>query len=179
MFTFKSGNVASFLGEKEDDSLDGLRTPENKSFKKYSERNGLFGYEKMNRPDINAVGLGQWVTYKICSNVNLAMRDVDLNNPSEEALHGMKRSFYPLQSIEKDLKLPESRIINRGISKTTGDRYYFEVPDVPFIKTHFPTRVFYSNVLQKSNFVNGNRVFYSMNYQDYSMEYGALVKLVE
>ena len=179
LFTFKRGNVSSFLGEEEDDSLDGLRTPENKRFKKYSERNGTFGYEKLNRPDINAVGLGQWVTYKICSNVNLAMRDVDLGNPSEEALHGMKRSFYPLQSIEKDLKLPESRIINRGISKTTGDRYYFEVPDVPFIKTHFPTRVFYSNVLQKSSFVNGNRVFYSKNYQDYSMEYGALVKLVE
>ena len=49
--------------------------------------------KKLNRPDINAVGLGHWVTYKICSNINLAMRDVDLSNPTEEATHGMKRSF--------------------------------------------------------------------------------------
>ena len=179
LFTFKRGNVSSFLGEDEDDSLDGLRTPENKSFKKYSERNGLFGYDKLNRPDINAVGLGQWVTYKICSNVNLAMRDVDLSNPSEEALHGMKRSFYPLQSIEKDLKLPESKVMNKGISKSNGDKYYFEIPDVPFIKEDFPTRIFYSNILQQSTFVNGNRTFLAKNYQDYTMEYGAIVKLVE
>ena len=32
--------------------LDGLKT---NTLKKYSERNGIFGYEKLNRPDINAV----------------------------------------------------------------------------------------------------------------------------
>ena len=107
------------------------------------------------------------------------MRDVDLTRPGEEALHGMHRSFYPLQSIEKKLKLPESNTLNRGISKPSGDRYYFEIPDVPFIKSSFSTRIHYSNVLQKSAFVNGNRVFLAKNYQDYPMEYGALVKLVE
>lgn len=179
LFTYRNGLVVNFSGEKDDFVPDGIISSENKGFKKYSERNGIFGYDKLNRPDINAVGLGQWVTYKICSNVNLAMRDVDLSRPSEEALHGMKRSFYPLQSIDKDLTLPESKVLNRGISKTGGSKYYFELPDIPFIKEDFPTRVYYSNILQQSTFVNGNRTFLSKNYQDYTMEYGSLVKLVE
>ena len=181
LFTYKRAFIKSFAGEEEKDetSVSGLLDPNSSRFKKYSDRNGTFGYDKLNRPDINAVGLGQWVTYKICSNINLAMRDVDLSRPSEEALHGMKRSFYPLQSIEKSLKLPESNVINKGISKTMSNRYYFEIPDVPFIKTSFPNRIHYSNILQQSTFVNGNRVFLSKNYQDYSSEYGALVKLVE
>jgi hypothetical protein len=159
--------------------FSGLLEPDDKSFKKYSEHNGLFGYDKLNRPDINAVGLGHWVTFKVCSNINLAMRDVDLNNPQEEALHGMKRSFFPLQSMEKSINIPEARIINNGISKTTGDKYYYDLGEVPFIKDTFSTRIYYSNVLQQSTFVNGNRVFLSKNFQDYSIEYGALVKLVE
>jgi hypothetical protein len=107
------------------------------------------------------------------------MRDVDITRPEEEALFHMKRSFFPLQSMEKSIKLPESRVLNSGISKTTGDRYYYELGDVPFIKDTFSTRIYYSNVLQQAIFVNGNRVFLSKNYQDYTMEYGAIVKLVE
>jgi len=107
------------------------------------------------------------------------MRDVDLNNPAEEAVFKMKRSFYPLQSMEKNINLPESRIINGGISKTVGDKYYYDLGDVPFIKDTFSTRIYYSNILQQSTFVNGNRTFLAKNYQDYSMEYGALVKLIE
>jgi hypothetical protein len=107
------------------------------------------------------------------------MRDIDFTQPSEEALFKMKRSFFPLQSMDKSINLPESRIINNGISKNTGDKYYYDLGDIPFIKDTFSTRIYYSNVLQQSTFVNGNRVFLSKNYQDYSMEYGALVKLVE
>ena len=112
----------------------GIIDPQDKSFKKYSEHNGTFGYDKLNRPDINAVGLGHWVTFKICSNVNLAMRDIDFTQPSEEALFKMKRSFFPLQSMDKSINLPESRIINNGISKNTGDKYYYDLGDIPFIK---------------------------------------------
>lgn len=180
IFTYKDSAVTSLI-YKDDGSepARGIIDSEDKSFKKYSEINGIFGYDKLNRPDINAVGLGQWVTFKVCSNVNLAMRDIDLNRPSEEATHNMKRSFFPLQSMEKSINLPESRVINLGISKTTGDKYYFEIGDVPFIKDTFSTRIYYSNVLQQSTFVNGNRTFLAKNYEDYSMEYGALVKLVE
>ena len=181
LFTFKKYNIkdSRYDVNLKDEEAKGLISDESKSFKKYSEIYGTFGSDKINRPDLNAVGLGHWVTFKICSNINLAMRDIDFSQPQEEALHGMKRSFYPLQSIDRKLKLPESKVINKALSKTVSDKYYFEIPDVPFIKTSFTTRVHYSNVLQESTFVNGNRVFMLKNYQDYSLEYGALVKLVE
>ena len=180
LFTFKWNTILSAVyKDLKEDLPKGIVTPEDKQYKKYAENNGIFGYDKLNRPDINAVGLGQWATFKVCSNVNLAMRDVDLNRPQEEALFKMKRSFYPLQSMEKSISLPESRILNQGVSKTTGDKYYYDFGDIPFIKESFSTRVYYSNVLQQSTFVNGNRTFLAKNYQDYSMEYGALVKLVE
>ncbi|MGV8961767.1 MAG: hypothetical protein ACOH2V_00030 [Candidatus Saccharimonadaceae bacterium] len=107
------------------------------------------------------------------------MRDLDYTQPMEEALHKQKRGFYPLQAMSPKNSLPESDIINNGISKSLGNKYYFEVPDVPFIKTNFATRIYYSNLLQSSAFTNGNRVFESSNYLDYTREYGSLVKLIE
>lgn len=160
-------------------SIKGVITPEARKYKKYSELNGTFGASKINRPDVNAVPIGHWVTFKVCSSTNLAMRDVDFSRPEEEAIHKMKRSFYPLQSPNPSNKLPESKVINLGISKTLGDKYYFEIPDVPFIKTNFSNRIYYSDILQESSFKNGNRVFKQQNYQDYTREYGALVSLIE
>lgn len=157
----------------------GLIEPDGKKFEKYSTRNGLFGAEKMNKPDINAVPLGHWATFKICSNINLALRDLDWNQPMEEAVHRVKRGFYPLQPLDPKNALPESNVLNSGLSKSTGDKYYFEIPDVPFIKTNFATRIYNSNILQTTAFTNGNRIFESRNYQDYTREYGALIKLVE
>ena len=182
IFTYKKNVVKAFLNEDTANELepgDGIVEPEDKKFKKYSESNGLFGADKLNRPDINAVDLGHWVTFKVCSNVNLAMRDTDPNRASEEATFGMKRSFYPLQEMDRKNKLAESRILNNGISKTGGDKYYYDLGDIPFIKDSFTTRIYYSNVLQQSTFVNGNRVFLTKNYQDYSMEHGEIIKLVE
>jgi hypothetical protein len=107
------------------------------------------------------------------------MRDVDFSNPMEEAVHKKKRGFYPYHSIDMQDSLPESHIINGGISKSLGDKNYFEIPDVPFIKTSFTNRINYSNKLQQSSFVNGTRIFESPNYQDYTLEHGELVKLEE
>ena len=107
------------------------------------------------------------------------MRDIDFSNPAEEAIHKQKRGFYPLQAMERKNHLPESNVINQGISAVFGVRYYFDLPEVPFIKTNFANRIYYSNILQNFSFTNGNRVFKSVNYQDYTMEYGALVKLIE
>jgi hypothetical protein len=97
----------------------------------------------------------------------------------EEAVHKHKRGFFPLQPMDSHNSLPESDVINNGISKSLGDKYYFEIPDVPFIKTNFATRIYYSNLLQNSAFTNGNRVFEAKNYLDYTREYGSLVKIVE
>lgn len=178
LFTYKDIAEASYSGDS-DTIVNGIIEPDGKKFKKYSEANGTFGASKINRPDVNAVPIGHWVTYKICSNINLAMRDVDFSRPEEEALHKMKRSFYPLQAAKPTNKLPESSIINSGISKPLGNKQYFEIPDVPFIKTDFTNRIYYSDILQESSFKNGNRIFKSQNYQDYTREYGALVSLIE
>jgi hypothetical protein len=56
----------------------------------------LHGIASINRSDINAVGLGQWITFPILSSTNLQMRDIDFNNATEEAKFNKKRSFYPL-----------------------------------------------------------------------------------
>lgn len=181
LFTYKDSYVQMWSGDTIDNDgfLGGIIEPENKRFKKYSEANGMFGSDKVNRPDINAVPLGIWVTLKVCSNVNLAMRDVDFSRPDEEAIHKVKRSFYPFNNMDRSIPLPDSTKINAGISKTTGDKKYFEIPEVPFIKTNFSTRIHYSNLLVKGVFDNGHRVFLAKNYLDYSREYGALVKLIE
>lgn len=178
-FTYKIGELVNDIDNGIDLNKATILTPEDKKFKKYSDSNGEFGTSKLNRADINAVGLGHWVTFKICSNINLALRDQDFNNPSEEAIYKRKRSFYPYSSEDLNNNLPESTVINKGISNTLGNRQYFEIPDVPFIKTSFTNRIYYSNLLIDSIFKDGSRVFESQNYQDYTLEYGQLVKLVE
>lgn len=178
-FTYKTAGLSNDIDEGTNLNDIQLITPESKKYKKYSESNGEFGVNKINRADINAVGLGHWATFKICSNINLALRDEDFSNPAEEALHKKKRSFYPYSSADIFNPLPESNIINKGISSTLGNRYYFEIPDVPFIKTHFTNRIHYSNLLIDSVFKDGSRIFEASNYQDYTLEYGQLIKLVE
>ena len=180
LFTYKSVSQPAW----KDDTLveepnNGLLQPDSKKFKKYSEINGLFGAEKLNRPDINAVPLGHWATFKICSNINLAMRDLDWTRPAEEVVFKQKRGFYPLQSLDASNPLPDSNIINNGISKTVSDKYYYEIPNVPFIKTNFVTRIYFSNLLKSSTFANGNRVFEATSYEDYTREHGSLIKLIE
>lgn len=61
MFTFKEGFIPMFGGDVESDDGVGngeLIEPDDKKFKKYSDLNGMFGFEKLNRPDVNAVPLG-------------------------------------------------------------------------------------------------------------------------
>lgn len=180
-FTYKTSDI---IDTTDLDNIMDLRQakillPESKKYAKYSESNGTFGAMKINRPDVNAVGLGHWVTFKIQSNINLALRDEDFSNPSEEAVHKRKRSFYPYSSADQSNSLPESNVINKGISTSLGNRYYFEIPDVPFMKTHFTNRIQYSNLLISSIFKDGSRVFQAGNYQDYTLEYGQLIRLVE
>ena len=182
LFTYKKVFVPEWKDDSDVDDVEpvsGLVEPDSRKYKKYSEANGVFGATKINRPDVNAIPVGHWVSYKICSNINLAMRDLDFSRPDEESVHGMKRGFFPLQTPAPSNRLPESTLINAGISKTLGEKYYFEIPDVPFIKTNFSNRIYYSDILQESTFKNGNRVFKAQNYQDYTREYGAIIKLIE
>lgn len=174
VFTWKQAS-----DNETDITLAKMIMPDGKQFDVYSESNGVFGTDKINKGDVNSISIGHWVTFKICSNHNLEMRDIDFSRPEEEALLKNKRKFHPLETANIKIKLPESSILNSGLSETLSNRYYFEIPDVPFIKDSFTTRIYYSNVLQETSFKNGNRVFKAKNYQDYTLEHGKLVRLID
>ena len=79
---------------------------------------------KLNRPDINAIELGHWVTFKVCSTFNLALRSLDNSNVDEAALLGKPRGFFPIQemSSKAENKMAESELYNIGYSMTTGSK---------------------------------------------------------
>ena len=151
------------------------------TWKDYYDLEDSEKYSKINRGDVNAVMLGHWVTVKLCSNVNLAMRCLDYSYPSEEGLTGKARGFYPLQSMTTtgESKIPESFIVNGGINSTTSDKYNFEQLKVPAIKNTFNTRVMYSDINVNDAFKNGFRTYKLTNYRDYPSTYGSLIKIVE
>lgn len=136
---------------------------------------------KINRADVNAVQIGHWATFKVCSNINISMRCNDPFYPSEQGLTGNNRSFYPLSSMDVSgaAKIPESSLINGGYNVTVANKYFAEMPDVPAIKNVFNTRIMYSNIQINDAYRNNYRVFKTMDYRDYPITYGSLTKLVE
>lgn len=140
-----------------------------------------FGSVKINKGDLNAVPLGTWVTFTCLSNVNLAMRDVDMSIPGEASLFNKPRGFYPLQPMSKlsSNKQPESSVINGAINVTLSKRYNNIQLDIPWIKNKFDTRIMYSDIAVTDAFKNGYRVFQGQNYRDYPKTYGSIVSLKE
>lgn len=138
-------------------------------------------YEKVNRGDVNAVEMGHWVTVKVCSNINLSMRSVDHSWASEEGITNKPRAFYPLYAMNAsgENKVPESNVYNDGYTVVLSQKHNFEVPDVPAIKNCFITRIMYSDIAVNDAFRNGFRVFSQTHYRDYTLTYGALIKIVE
>lgn len=134
---------------------------------------------KINRNDVNAVEIGHWATFKICSNINLALRDIDASESSEYALTGVHRGFYPLHSLSTkgESKIPESTVYNAGLSTTTSNKIYYALPDVPYIKNIFDTRVMFSDTHITDAFRNGYRIFQGLSYKDLTRQYGGVVKL--
>lgn len=134
---------------------------------------------KINRNDINAVEIGHWVTFKICSNINLAFRTTDESNSSEYALTGKYRSYYPISSMSTkgESKIPDSTLYNAGYSITVPSKLYYPLPDVPYIKNIFDTRIMFSDVHISDGFRNGYRIFQGLTYKDLTREYGGIVKL--
>ena len=137
--------------------------------------------ENINRGDINAVQLGHWVTFKLCSNINLSMRTTDDSHYEENGLTGLSRGFYPLysRSVTGESKIPESSIVNAGVSSTVGNKYNFLMADVPWIRDEFFTRIMYSDIFINDSYRNGYRVFQLNHFRDYSTSYGGITKLVE
>lgn len=136
---------------------------------------------KVNAGDLNAVKLGTWLTLSVRSTRNLGLRATDLSYPSEQGMFGHPRGFYPLQSVsaDGDSKIPESQTINGGFETSLGHRWNYTLPYMPAIKNVFQTRIAYSDIAIGDAFKNGYRVFNSVNYRDYTMNYGAIVKLIE
>ena len=136
---------------------------------------------KINRGDVNAIQLGSWITFKVCSSYNLSIRSLDPSYPTEEGLTGLKRGFYPLQELSPAgaTKIPESSVINGGYSSTTSEKQAFTLPDVPYIKNRFDTRIMYSDISVGDAFKNGFRVFQMTHYRDYPRAYGGIMKMIE
>lgn len=136
---------------------------------------------KINRGDVNAIQLGSWITFKVCSSYNLSTRSLDPSYPTEEGLTGLKRGFYPLQELSPAgaTKIPESSVINGGYSSTTSEKQAFTLPDVPYIKNRFDTRIMYSDISVGDAFKNGFRVFQMTHYRDYPRTYGGIMKMIE
>lgn len=136
---------------------------------------------KINRGDVNAIQLGSWITFKVCSSYNLSIRSLDPSYPTEEGLTGLKRGFYPLQELSPAgaTKIPESSVINGGYSSTTSEKQAFTLPDVPYIKNRFDTRIMYSDISVGDAFKNGFRVFQMTHYRDYPRTYGGIMKMIK
>lgn len=137
--------------------------------------------ENINRGDINAIQLGSWITLKVRSTYNLSIRSLDPSYPDEEGLTGLQRGFYPLQamSYNGNAKIPSSEVINGGYGSTVGERYNFTLPDIPYVKNRYDTRIMYSDIAIGDAFKNGYRVFNLTHYRDYPKVYGGIMALVE
>ncbi len=138
-------------------------------------------FEKINLGDVNAVGLGMWITFTLRSTFNLNIRALDDSVVDEVGLTGHARGFYPYypMSTNGTYKIPEALCYNKGFQNSVSDRTNFLVPDVPWIKNEFSNRVAYSNIQLIDGFRNGFRVFEGINYRDYPKTYGSITKLVE
>lgn len=138
-------------------------------------------YANINLGDVNAVPLGMWFTFWLRSSYNLNIRTVDKSNVDEYLMSGNYRSFYPHYGLNAKgtLKLPDSDQYNKGFTKSVSEKYYFEVPDVPYIKQEFQNRIVFSDIHINDAFKNGFRVLRNMNYKDYPMTYGSITKILE
>lgn len=150
------------------------------TWKENYDPNNTEKYEQINLGDINAIQLGMWVTFKVRSSNNLNIRTLDASNVDETAMCGHPRGYYPYlpMSTEGTYKHPESQVYNKGFTKSLSERWNFELPDVPYIKNWFGTRIMYSDIHVNDAYKNGFRVFQGTHYRDYTREYGEIVKLV-
>lgn len=138
-------------------------------------------FHDINLGDVNAVKLGMWVTFKVRSSYNHNVRTVDNSHTDEKLMCGHGRGHFPYlpMDTEGNFKIPESTVYNVGFKKSVSDRYNFALPDSPYIKNWFGTRIMYSDIHVNDAYKNGFRVFRGTSYMDCPRTYGEIVKLVE
>ena len=137
-------------------------------------------FNDINLGDVNAIQIGTWVTFRVRSSYNLNIRTVDGSDVAEAAMSGHPRGYYPYNdmTVEGTYKHPESQVYNKGFSKSLSERFNMELPDVPYIKNWFGTRIMYSDIHINDAYKNSYRVFRPTAYRDYTREYGEIVKLI-
>ena len=137
-------------------------------------------WENLNISDWNAVPIGYTFAYRYISNYNLSVRSIDQLRTDEMALFGSYRSFYPHAAYTDSVawKLPDSNLLNAGLSTTQTCLPHFEVDLVPYVKHTFDNRIAFSEIQQQGGFQNGYRIFKGLSYQDIDSSYGAIVKLL-
>lgn len=139
------------------------------------------GAKHFNLGDINAIQLGSWVTFPVRSTMNISLRAIDRSYVDEKLLCSNDRSFYPVHPIDASgsYKIPESDAFNVGFNKSGSERVYFNLNQIVYNKVYYKNRICYSNVLQSSALTNGNRIFLSEHYRDYTEQYGEIIKLID
>lgn len=137
-------------------------------------------WEDINRSDINAVQMGSWITFRLRSAMNYALRSEDHSFTSEEALMGTPRSFYPRSFLlfRGENKLPDSYLFNDAFRATLGYKCYFTLQDINYIKDTFSNRIQYSAMAIQDSYKNNYRYSLNTYFRDYSLEYGSITKLV-
>ena len=134
----------------------------------------------ISRSDVNAVQLGTWITFKVRSAMNYALRSVDHSYVSEEALMGSPRSFFPRSTLLQRgaNKMPDSYLYNDAYRASLGFKCYFTLQDINYIKDTFSNRIQYSAIAIQDSYKNNYRYSLSTYFRDYSQEYGSIQKLI-
>lgn len=147
----------------------------------YNTKTDSWVSDTINRGDINAVQLGQWIGIGCYSTNNLNIRSIDRTHPEETALTGKFRSFYAITGADRsgNNKIPESQFINEGFSQSLGQRVNFLQAEVPYIKSDFQNRIMYSDIYISDAYQNGFRIFRQGNFVDYSSNYGGITRIME
>ena len=136
--------------------------------------------DKLIRSDVNAVQLGVWIRVFTYSSYPASLRSIDNSFVSEAALMGSPRSFYPhtLEPWRGTYKMPDSYLYNDAFRASLGYKCYYDLQNINYLKNTFSNRIQYSSIAIQDSFKNNYRDSSSVNFRDYSSEYGGITKLI-
>lgn len=172
--TVAEGYIKKVNPKEQESNSSGLNI---KALFKSDDKWELHGLSQINRADVNAVSFGQWITFPICSSANLAFRDVDFTQATEEAKYNRKRSFYPLEEKDITNNLNESQVINGAARKSIAKVQTPAYRTTPFTKQEFFNRIYWSKPNVTDNVINSYRMIFSDQYREYNKEFGSITKL--
>ena len=172
--TVAAGYIKKVNPKEQETNATGLNL---KAIFKSDDKWELHGLSQINRADVNAVAIGQWVTFPICSSVNLAFRDVDFTQATEEAKFNRKRSFYPLEEKDPQNPLFESQVINGACRRSGATVKLPAYRTTPFVKQEFFNRIYWSKPNVSEQIINSYRMIFRDQYREYNKEFGAITKL--